>query len=139
MMFAKGDKAKGVEVVGFIGRGMSIEGRLCFDDTVRVEGAFKGEIDARGTLVVGEGGRVEGDIKVGSAIVAGEVYGVLQAASRVELRAPGKVYGEIKTPNLIIGEGAVFDGKCVMVKKDTGELVEEMEYGETIEPIEEAR
>jgi cytoskeletal protein CcmA (bactofilin family) len=120
-MFGKDDlRKKDGDVIGFIGKGVRIEGKVSFenDDTVRIDGSFKGEIDARGTLVVGEGGNVEGEIKVNSAIVTGEIRGLLSASSRVELKSPGRMLGDITTPTLIIGEGALFEGNCTMVRKD---------------------
>lgn len=127
-MFGKDEKKKGGEVIGFIGKGMSMEGKLAFNETVRVEGSFKGEIDATGTLVLGEGGSIEGKIKVGTAIVSGEITGTLEASQRVELRAPAKMTGDIKTPTLIIGEGVVFEGSCIMIKKGHAEF-ETVDYG----------
>lgn len=125
-MFGKEEKKRGGEVVGFIGKGMSFEGKLSFNDTVRIDGSFKGEIVGSGTLVIGEGGAVEGDVSVGTAIITGEVKGKLDAAARVELQSPGKMFGDIKTPNLIIGEGAFFEGNCIMVKKERAETPQEV-------------
>lgn len=122
-------KKSGGEVTGFIGKGMSLEGSLSFEDTVRIDGSFKGEINATGTLVVGDGGHIEGDIKTGSAIITGTIKGNLTATTKVELRRPAKFTGEIKTPTLIIDEGVVFDGSCVMVKKE-GSSYETVKYGE---------
>lgn len=119
---------KGAEVIGIIGKGMTLEGKLTFSETVRIEGSFKGEIDATGSMVVADGGYVEGNIKVGSAIVTGEIKGVLEASVRVELRAPAKMFGDIKTPNLIIGDGVVFEGSCVMTKKETMETIGTVNY-----------
>lgn len=125
----KEEKKKVGEIAGFIGKGMAFEGRLSFEETIRVDGSFKGEISSVGTLVVGDGGHVEGEIKVGSAIISGTVKGRLDASTRVELRSPGKFSGEIKTPTLIIDEGVVFEGNCTMVKKD-GASYETVQYGE---------
>jgi cytoskeletal protein CcmA (bactofilin family) len=124
----KEDKKKVGEVAGFIGKGMAIEGKMSFEETVRVDGSFKGEISATGTLVVGDGGFIEGEVKAGSAIITGTVKGSLDAAVRVELRSPAKFFGEIKTPTLIIDEGVVFEGTCVMVKKE-GNAYETVQYG----------
>jgi len=123
---AKG--AKGAEVIGIIGKGMTIEGKLTFSETVRIDGSFKGEIEATGSMVVGDGGYVEGNIKVGSAIVTGEIKGALEASVRVELRPPAKMFGDIKTPNLIIGDGVVFEGSCVMTNKETLETIGTVNY-----------
>ncbi len=119
-MFKKdtGGEKKGGDVLGFIGKGMTVEGRLTFSDTVKIDGTFKGEIDSSGTLVIGEGGYVNGQIKVGSAVITGEFKGTLDATDRVELKSPAKLFGDIRTPNLIIGEGVVFEGNSVMVKRD---------------------
>ena len=119
---------KGAEVIGIIGKGMTIEGKLTFSETVRIDGSFKGEIEATGSMVIGDSGYVEGNIKVGSAIVTGEIKGVLEASVRVELRPPAKMFGDIKTPNLIIGDGVVFEGRCVMTKKDTLETIGTVNY-----------
>lgn len=129
-MFGKKEESqKGGEVIGFIGKGMSLEGRLTFGHTVRIDGSFKGEVSATGALVIGEGGYVEGDIKVGSAVVTGEVKGTLEATGRVELKSPAKVFGDIKTPTLVIGEGVIFEGTCVMTKKGSAEPIGIVSYG----------
>lgn len=117
------------DLIGFIGKGMLIEGKLTFADTVRIDGNFKGEINATGTLVVGEGGVVEGQIRVGSAVITGEIKGTLDASARVEIKSPGRVLGEMHTPNLIIGDGAVFEGTCHMLQRGTANVTESVNYG----------
>ncbi len=125
----KEEKKTGAAVAGFIGKGMAIEGHLSFEETVRIDGSFKGEISATGTLVIGDSGHVEGEIAAGSAIITGTVKGNLSAKTKVELRRPAKFTGDIKTPTLIIDEGVVFDGSCVMVKKESA-AYETVQYGE---------
>lgn len=127
----KTEKPREGDLIGFIGKGMVVEGKLSFADTVRIDGNFKGEINATGTLVVGEGGLVEGLIKVGSAVVTGEIQGTLEATSKVELKAPGKMFGEMSTPNLIIGDGAIFEGTCHMLQRGTANVTESVNYGNT--------
>ncbi|MFQ5586683.1 MAG: polymer-forming cytoskeletal protein [Thermodesulfobacteriota bacterium] len=104
---------------GFIGKHLTVTGKLNFEGTVRIDGRFTGEIDSTGTLIVGDEGVVEAKIKVDATTITGEVKGEIDAASRIELRKPCKMYGNLKTPNLIIGEGVVFEGSCEM-----GELQE---------------
>ncbi|MBE9531444.1 MAG: polymer-forming cytoskeletal protein [Proteobacteria bacterium] len=102
------------QVNGFIGKGMSMEGKLSFEGTVTVEGHFTGNVVSGGIFIVGDGGVVDGDINVDSVVVHGEVKGSINAKSRVELNKPGKVRGDIFTPNLIIEEGVLFEGNCNM-------------------------
>ncbi len=127
----KEDKTKGGEVIGLIGKGMFIEGRITFENTVRIDGNFKGEVSAvSGTLVIGDTGMIEGEVMVDIAIITGEVVGVVEAKTRVELQAPARFQGEIRTPNLIIGDGAVFDGKRVRRKKDSIQLGQPGQLGQ---------
>jgi cytoskeletal protein CcmA (bactofilin family) len=123
-MFGKNDKTDDDNIViekkefgqvnGFIGKGMSMEGKLSFDGTVTVEGHFTGNVASGGVFIVGDGGVVDGDINVDSVVVHGEVKGSINAKTRVELNKPGKVRGDIFTPNLIIEEGVLFEGNCNM-------------------------
>jgi cytoskeletal protein CcmA (bactofilin family) len=121
-MFTKDEKESlkesSTEVMGFIGKGMVVDGKMDFEGIVRVDGHFKGEVSANGTLHVGEGALVEAQMKVDKVIVSGEVRGAVNATTRVELKAPGKIFGDIRTPTLIIGEGVIFEGNCVMTKKE---------------------
>ena len=118
-MFSKDDNTEDrTEVIGFIGKGMTVEGKLTFESAVRIDGVFKGEIDAKGMLVVGNDAFIEATVKVDTLIVTGEISGTVEAATRVEIQSPGKIIGEVRTPNLIIGDGAVLDGNCVMLKRE---------------------
>ncbi len=101
-------------VNALLGRGSSFEGRLVFEGTVHLNGEFKGEIRSDDTLVVGEGARVEGEIRVGTLIVTGELTGEIHAAEVVELRAPARVRGTIVTPALVVERGVHLDGTTRM-------------------------
>ncbi len=107
---------RGSEVAGFVGKGMRMEGKLVFDGSVRIEGHYKGEIESGGILLVGEGALIEGEVRVSTVIVSGEIRGLISAGTRVELKSPCRVIGDIKTPNLLMDEGVVFEGNCVMTK-----------------------
>jgi cytoskeletal protein CcmA (bactofilin family) len=98
-------------------QGTEFEGKLTFEGTVRIDGSFKGEIFSDATLIVGESGKVEADIRVRNVVVSGEIIGNVEATEKVELLAPAALKGNIKTPNLTIEEGVVFEGSCNMAPK----------------------
>ena len=50
----------------------------------------------------------------GRIAISGTVVGKIVADGRVEIHRNGKVYSDIDTPDLIIEEGAIFQGNCVM-------------------------
>ncbi len=110
---ARDDRQTG-DINALLGRGATFEGKLTFEGTVRVDGTFKGEIFTDEVLVVGEGAKIEAEIKVGTIVVNGEIKGNIIAKQAVELHHPAKVFGNITTPSLIIDRGVIFEGNSKM-------------------------
>jgi cytoskeletal protein CcmA (bactofilin family) len=106
--------AKQGDINGFLDRGSHLRGELQFEAHFRVHGRFTGEVTTDGELIVGEGGEVEGDVRVGQIIVSGTVRGSIQATRRVQITSTGKVFADIDTPALIVEDGALFEGRCAM-------------------------
>jgi cytoskeletal protein CcmA (bactofilin family) len=102
------------DVHTILGPESSFEGKLSFDGTVRIDGRFKGEIQTENVLVVGQGARVDAQVNVGSIVINGEVNGDVTAKHSVEIHAPGKLRGNVKTPQLMIAKGVIFEGSCQM-------------------------
>ena len=110
----RGDGGEFGEVNAYLGKGSRVSGKLNFDGTVRVDGQVEGEISAQDTLIVGEKAVVTARISGNTVVIKGKVTGDINARKRVEIRAPGKLYGNIVTPSLVIQEGVVFEGHCSM-------------------------
>src|SRR5205823_5338528 len=98
----------------FLGKGCRVTGKLQFEGTVRIEGHVEGEISAQDALIVGESAVVNAQITGSSIVIHGRVTGDVTAQKRLEIRAPGKLFGNIATPSLVIHEGVVFEGQCAM-------------------------
>lgn len=95
-----------------VGSGCRFEGVLTFRGEARIEGEFRGEVSARGTLRVGEGARVEASVDVDELIVSGEFEGEARARKRIELRASARVRGSLEAPRVRLDEGCVVRGSC---------------------------
>jgi cytoskeletal protein CcmA (bactofilin family) len=108
------------DVQAHFGRGSRIEGKLHFDGSVRIDGQVQGEVEAKDTVIVGESADVVAQILAGTIVIKGKVTGDVTARKRVELRAPGRLLGNIVTPSLVIQEGVVFEGHCSMAQADAG-------------------
>ena len=107
----------------FLGPGSKISGTIKLDSTGRIEGEVEGEIHAR-DLVIGESAVVKAQIHGATIVVHGTVTGDIRATSRLEIRKPAKVKGNISSSVLVIEEGASFEGKCAMgadIAKGAGE------------------
>ncbi len=102
------------DIKAFLGPGSKFEGKLSFDEMVRLDGTFSGEIESSDTLVVGETAQIEGNINVGAIILSGKFKGTLVATTLVELRAPAQVEGTIETPSLKIDDKVIFNGEIKM-------------------------
>lgn len=97
--------------------GTSIEGEVHSEGDFRVDGKLKGTIEISGKLVVGEKGRVQGQITCASANISGRVEGSLRVAEQLSLEATAVVEGEVFTARLAVAPGAELSGSCNMGAK----------------------
>lgn len=102
------------EIKAFLGPGSQFEGKLLFDEIVRIDGSFRGEVTSKDTLIVGEAADIEAEVTVGTLILSGRFKGNIKAATKVELRAPAQVQGTIETPLLVVEEGVLLNATLTM-------------------------
>jgi cytoskeletal protein CcmA (bactofilin family) len=98
----------------FLGPGTSFEGKISFAGTVCVEGHFRGEIRADGTLLVAEAGTVDAAVHGRSLVVRGSVSGQVTAKESIEVAASGRLEGSVTTPRIRVEEGAVIQARLAM-------------------------
>ena len=104
---------KGIQT--FLGPETTLEGKLSFEGTVRLDGHFKGTVESKeGVMVIGEKAIIQADILVYTAVVYGEVSGNIRATNCIELHAPARVFGDLYAPTVVIDAGVVFHGNCSM-------------------------
>lgn len=118
-MFKKSNKSAIEGKITDIEAGM--EGNIKFGSPVnlRISGKFEGELETKGVLIIGEKADVKAKTIKGEDIrIAGKVRGDIVSSKRLELSSPAKVIGNIKTPILIINEGAMLKGDCQMPTED---------------------
>lgn len=109
------------EINAFLGKNTEFEGKLSFTGAVRIDGRFKGEIESEGTLIVGESAQVESDVHISRIIISGEFKGNISAKTRIEIHAPGRVFGNLQAPVVVIDEGVIFEGNCRMLEDNRPE------------------
>jgi cytoskeletal protein CcmA (bactofilin family) len=97
-----------------VGEGASFEGTVIVPHGIRIDGSFKGKIEASEMLTIGNAGVVEADIKAKSVIIGGKVSGNIVGAERIELESRASFIGDLQTKDLVINEGALFHGKSLM-------------------------
>lgn len=108
------EAASSNELNAFLGAGTEYTGRLDFVGTVRIDGVFHGEITSDGTLVLGKEAVIEGQVRVGTLSSNGRISGDVEVKGKAVLQRNAVLIGSLKTPALVVEEGAVIEGGIEM-------------------------
>jgi len=104
-------------ITSVLADGTSLRGKLTGKGGVRIEGSFEGEVNLDGLFVIGPTGRVTCDeLRATTVIVAGAMRGDI-FAEKVEIRATGRVWGDLLTTAISTEEGAFLRGQIQMEEK----------------------
>ncbi len=118
MFGEKGGRGDAREGMTLISEDAFFHGTLVVKGSLRVEGAFEGDISDAVDVEVGAKGRVIGNLAAETVVVAGEVVGDIVAARSLEILPGGRVTGDIRAPKLKIDDGAFYEGACSMGSDD---------------------
>ncbi len=118
-MFSKKNKmSRNNEVqptaVNLICDGTSIKGDVQASRDIRIDGYLNGKIDVNGKVVVGNTGKIEGDVKCKTIDVSGRVEGNVVASEMINLKSTAIILGNITTDKISVEPGAKFTGTCKM-------------------------
>ena len=104
-------------ITSVLGDGIIWNGIIHGAGGVRIEGTFEGEIALKGILVIGETGRVNcADLRANTVVVAGIIKGNI-TAEKLEIRATGRVWGDVTVVAFASEEGAFLRGQVKMEEK----------------------
>jgi cytoskeletal protein CcmA (bactofilin family) len=90
------------------------EGKIKTEGSIRIDGKFVGDINAKANAAVGLTGSIDGTLSARSITVAGKISGTVTATEKLVLEGKSIMHGDIRATKLVVDEGAVFDGKCDM-------------------------
>ena len=103
-----------IEANTTIGENSAFEGRFMVQGNLRIDGTFEGKTLVVDQLQIGEKAKVKTDINATSVVVEGLVIGNVTASRRILLLSTARVLGDLKTPELIIQDGVVLEGRCTI-------------------------
>jgi cytoskeletal protein CcmA (bactofilin family) len=115
-----------------ISHGVKIEGKVSSSGNIRVEGEILGDITSQGKVIVGENGKVNGQVSGEDITIGGKVSGTVKAKEKLVLDSKGNLKGDIFTKILVVEAGAKFDGKSSM--GDSGSSWESKESNKPSDP-----
>jgi cytoskeletal protein CcmA (bactofilin family) len=97
-----------------IGEESFFEGRFAIHGSLRIDGRFEGQALLVDQLQIGPKGRVKTNIIATSVVVEGLIIGNITSSRRILLLSTARVLGDIKTPELIIQDGVILEGRCTI-------------------------
>jgi cytoskeletal protein CcmA (bactofilin family) len=105
-----------VHLETIIGAESDFQGTLRSKGSVRIDGKIEGGVAAEG-VILGDRGEVQGDISARTVVIGGKVTGNIHATESLELLTKCQVFGDLHAPQLLIAEGAIFEGSCLMASE----------------------
>lgn len=112
--------AKGNEVqmtvnnISQIAAGTEIQGEINCGGDLRIDGVVNGTIQVKGKIVVGDAGRIEGEVSCRNGDISGHLKGKITVLELLSLKSTSRLQGDITTKKLSIEPGAIFTGTCQM-------------------------
>ena len=97
-----------------VSRNINVSGKLVFQEPVRIEGHFRGEVSSSDLVVISEGGAVDGRVKTPRLLILGELRGDIVGSKSVVLGPRSRVKGRIEAERLTVCEGARLEGDLVV-------------------------
>jgi cytoskeletal protein CcmA (bactofilin family) len=107
-----------------IAAGTVIKGNIESEGNIRIDGTVVGTVKCKGKLVIGNTGKIEGEIFCQNAVVSGDAKAKLTVTELLSLLSTAKLTGEIVAGKLSIEPGAIFTGTCSM-----GAVIKEITHG----------
>lgn len=98
-----------------IGKTIVVRGELSGGEDLTIEGRVEGKITLEGHhLTVGETGNIAAEVIAKTVTIIGRMEGNLYAKDRAEIAESGSLTGDIRSPRVIIADGAKFKGSVDM-------------------------
>lgn len=108
--------ADGSFINSIVGEGTRFRGELDLNGLLRIDGDYSGTIRTPGKVLVGKNGRAECTIKAGTVVIGGVVKGNVFSSEKVIILSTGMIIGNVSSPRLIVEEGVVVNGNCIITK-----------------------
>jgi cytoskeletal protein CcmA (bactofilin family) len=101
-----------------VGGTVRIEGEIFSQQDMLVDGEIAGSIMLPAhTLTIGLEAKVKANIKAKNVVILGTVDGNIEAGNRIEVRSCCSLYGDIRSPRIMVENGAYIKGTIEVVRE----------------------
>ena len=113
------------KTINIISESTLIKGDIISNGDIRIDGEHIGNIEAKGRLVLGPTGKLEGEINCNNIEVSGYIKGKLFVKELLTMKSSAQIYGDIVAGKLSVEPGSLFTGTCSMggSKEKDGESI----------------
>lgn len=110
--------ARSVERIVTIGESVILKGDISECDKAEIQGQFEGTIKA-GSIQISEGGSANGTLECNELSVSGSIEGNVTSSKTLEIKATGKITGEILYEELLVTSGGTI---CGSMQKNSSKI-----------------
>ena len=108
----------GASALSQVGSAVRIEGEIYGQQDLLVNGEVNGSLVLpEHTLTIGPKANVKANIKAQNVVLIGSVEGRIEASERIELRSRCSLLGDIRSPSIMIENGAYIKGTIEVIRQ----------------------
>ena len=108
------EKTNGGSGATLISAGTTVKGDISSNSDLRIDGTIIGNVNSSSKIIIGDSGKVEGDISSNQADIVGKVSGNIKTKDLVQLRGECVINGNVYAGKLQVEPTATFNGQCHM-------------------------
>ena len=97
-----------------LGPDARFKGEFSFDSSAKVLGRVEGSITSKGKLLIAAGATCKANVTANEVAIEGFIEGNVEATERVEIKAKGRINGDIIASRMTMGDGATIDGHVLI-------------------------
>jgi len=111
---SKSESNQGLQSISIISTDSIIKGDMESEGDIRIDGKLIGNINCKAKIIIGQQGRVEGNLNGNQADILGTINGDIKMTGQLNLLGKSIVNGNIHVGKLQMESTVVFNGKCIM-------------------------
>jgi cytoskeletal protein CcmA (bactofilin family) len=111
-----------------IGPNTELNGDIGTGGFTRIDGSIRGNVRAKGRVIVGERARIKGNVTGTNITIGGVVYGNIIADGHLVILSTAIVIGDIITRRIQADDGSFINGRIVVCINDESWVKTTSEY-----------
>ncbi|HOZ13603.1 MAG TPA: polymer-forming cytoskeletal protein [Tenuifilaceae bacterium] len=115
--------------INLVGLGTEINGDINSNGDLRIDGTLIGNLTVKGKVVVGETGKIKGEITCKNSDISGTIEGKVTVQELLSIKSSARINGDLYVGKLAIEPGSMFTGYCAMGSTDITAKAEPINLG----------